>query len=506
MNIYAKIRAAIQKGQSTQTRQMGRGDDPFTDVPATGALLTGFEITYGQFGKNPTIMTMRPIFQTEQGTVTGKVHGVPTAKRDCTEAKPGYALGALTVKAGLGVDGFSATFMKIRGDRLNPSDAYESSWFGGPGGSAKTVLGGDGTPVIGIFGKTTRNPKSTFNGLGLVLGSSEPGPLSTPVEAASPTEPQSDGPAASILGTRLGMKSLTKMDINHYPRCVLFTADSQMLLSGAGADLVWVSVAQGKRLLSVPTAHRASVMCLAMTPDGSLIATGGGDNTVKVWDANKRTELTVLTVKGWPLALAFTPDGKSLLTTAFSGGILYWDRVTGQVRFLDKPGSAADAVAVSPDGKLAAWESSRTSLRLWDLAANQSVAQLQGHSGHIWALAFSPDGKFLASGSDDHTVRIWEVASAKQVAVLEGHKNPVSSLAFSPDGRYMVTGTGGLRALGPGYVKDLGEVTLWEVATGKQLSQYLCKPVNSVAFAPNGRTIGVASQSENAVRLLSLFK
>ena len=69
--------------------------------------------------------------------------------------------------AGLTVDGMSITFMKIApGGILDPNDSYESAWIGGMGGGGPVRLGGDGTPVIGVIGKSNN---ADMTGLGLLL-------------------------------------------------------------------------------------------------------------------------------------------------------------------------------------------------------------------------------------------------------------------------------------------------------------------------------------------------
>ena len=83
-------------------------------------------------------------------------------------AKPNAAVGAITVKAGLGIDGFSITFMKVGAGQLDPSDSYESDWIGGKGGGRPTKLAGDGGLVVGVVGKTT---KTNAGGIGLLLSS-----------------------------------------------------------------------------------------------------------------------------------------------------------------------------------------------------------------------------------------------------------------------------------------------------------------------------------------------
>jgi hypothetical protein len=81
-------------------------------------------------------------------------------------AKPGYAVGAVTIKAGLTVDGLSVTFMKVKDGKLDPSDSYESEWVGGYGGGGPVKLAGDGSAVIGIVGKANAQ---NATGLGLLV-------------------------------------------------------------------------------------------------------------------------------------------------------------------------------------------------------------------------------------------------------------------------------------------------------------------------------------------------
>jgi hypothetical protein len=171
--LLKRVGEAVRAGRVSTSQQMGTGAEAYDDVPKDGALLIGFEVTYGRYATNPTIKTVRPLFLTPNGKSAGTTHGVPGDSLTRVEAKAGYAVGAVTIKAGLGVDGMSVTFMQIGEKGLNPNESYESEWLGGLGGADKTKLGGSGALVIGIFGKTAEAPESTFNGLGLVMALKE---------------------------------------------------------------------------------------------------------------------------------------------------------------------------------------------------------------------------------------------------------------------------------------------------------------------------------------------
>jgi hypothetical protein len=166
LSICARLRTAVRASKAQDTRQMGHGDDPFREVP-DGALLVGFEVSYGN---RNAIKSVRAIYLSERGQLMGRFCGFPSSQVRRVVAKPGYAVGAITVKSGLWIDGFSVTFMEIKGDALDPEKSYKSDWLGSRGGGAETRLAGDGSPVVGIFGKThgSKLPDVHVWGLGLV--------------------------------------------------------------------------------------------------------------------------------------------------------------------------------------------------------------------------------------------------------------------------------------------------------------------------------------------------
>ena len=73
-----------------------------------------------------------------------------------------------------------------------------------------------------------------------------------------------------------------------------------------------------------------------------------------------------------------------------------------------------------------------STVRIWDVASGEQVAQLDGHAGRVRSVGFSPDGAQIVSGGDDSTVRIWDVASGEQVAQLDGHAGGVWSVGVQP--------------------------------------------------------------------------
>jgi hypothetical protein len=146
-----------------------RGKD-FKDLPTQGALLVGLVITRGDWFGAPLLKSVQPVYITADGEIQGDLHGGTGSSPVTLHAKPGYAIGAIWITDEQFLWALKVTYMKI--DPLNqsliPSDSYDSEIVGDmqkqPEKVPKKKLGGDGVPVIGIFGASG----DEMNALGVV--------------------------------------------------------------------------------------------------------------------------------------------------------------------------------------------------------------------------------------------------------------------------------------------------------------------------------------------------
>lgn len=210
--------------------------------------------------------------------------------------------------------------------------------------------------------------------------------------------------------------------------------------------------------LVLQTGHTLKVNCVAFGPDGLWLASGGADNSIKIWDVRSGRELRSLNGHtGWVKALAISRDGKWLASGSNDRTVRVWDVFSGQqIKTLPGHAGAIESLSFSDDGRLLASGSADNSIKVWDVASGTEKQTLKSHAGWVTTLTFSPDGKLLASGSVDHSIKLWDTTSWRERANLQKHVDRVTALAFSADGNSLASGGAD------------GSVCWWRVGAGKE--------------------------------------
>ncbi len=298
---------------------------------------------------------------------------------------------------------------------------------------------------------------------------------------------------------------------------VEFSPDGRRIASGSadGTTTLW-DVASAT-LLRRYEGHDAPVSGLAFSPDGVDIASGARNGTLLLWSANEgnilhRYEGHTASV----LSVAFSPDGTRIVSGSDypENAVLLWDVSGGTSQRYDDHEDAVRSVAFAPDGRSIVSGSCgvleegycvRGELLLWDADNGTLLRQLEGHDDAVQSVAFSPDGRSIVSGAADGTLLLWDATNGMLLREFAGHPDAVQGVAFSPDGSSVLSGSCGAlqeddQGAGTGYCIR-GEMILWDVASGDVLRRYReghRSTVQSVAFAPDGRTIlsGACQTSE----------
>jgi RNA polymerase sigma factor (sigma-70 family) len=263
-------------------------------------------------------------------------------------------------------------------------------------------------------------------------------------------------PDGAVLGAARADKglvlydTLTGVELEHalFPKSqvatLLVTLDQQTPAVFAACDdfSVHLKVTNPLKKEVKFAAHRDLVKALAVTTDGTTVASGSADRRIQTFRvATGTTQNQFAGHQGDVFWLSFAPDGSQLASVGGDNTVRVWDTATRrEVRQLGGGNYTFHAAAFTPEGKPVACGSSADAVVFYEVMTGKEMAQFALESVDLRAVAFSPDARTLATGSHDHAVVLWDVATGKELNRLSGHKGRVTTLTFSANGKKLAAG------------------------------------------------------------------
>jgi WD40 repeat protein len=324
-------------------------------------------------------------------------------------------------------------------------------------------------------------------------------------------------------------KTLRRFAIRGRP-CCAFSPDGKVLAVGGddGTIRFW-EVATGREVRPSP-GHHGAVETVTTSPDGKTVATVGADQTIRHWEAASGKELARIAIprqagqsdpeKFRPCVLAFDVAGRRLVAARPDGDVSLWEPVAKETLRNSACLEGHRPGALSSDGRLVLSTCPSGAVGLWKAASGESVRLFAPRGvgkvdpkgdNSATALALSPDGRLAAAGWGGQVegpvgtnyiphVQIWDTASGRERKIVWFNRfqggmpaglsfassvwDPVGLLRFSPDGRTLAIGIGGV-------------IHLWDMAGDREARRVDAgdPPAGwAVAFSPDGRVLALGQR------------
>ena len=254
------------------------------------------------------------------------------------------------------------------------------------------------------------------------------------------------------------------------------------LIITASLTLPLTAVAQAEHTLFK---HGSNVQTVSYSPvNPSIVASAGTNGEIKLWNLRNGTSVTLGRHDDTVNSIAFSPDGTLLASGGDDHVLKLWDvnhkhPIATRDHITDRTRSQVKAVTFSPDGRMIATGGRHA--KLWDAYTLNQIVTFQHHEW-VWSVAFSTDGTLLATGDNSGQVNVWDLQNHRAVTQLYADADSVYTVQFSPDDQILA---------GAGYA---GQVKLWNVPNWEPHGTLTSNStISEISFSPDSSTLAATN-------------
>lgn len=234
--------------------------------------------------------------------------------------------------------------------------------------------------------------------------------------------------------------------------------------------------------------HENQVFALAINPQQGLIASGGGDETIKIWNTQGKLLKDLRNPDGVVSALAFSANGEILASGSIGETIRLWTNKGEFIKAVNpKPlreNIAVNRILFSPDQETIAVANYEGNVGIWNIQSGKREHFLK-HSGNVTGISFNKTGSLLASASNDGTVWLWKLPEGEVIEKFN-HGDDVNDVSFNPDEK-LVASAG-----------EDGIVKIWRIKNKELLQKIITdSEVFDIDFNSDGSLIASANNDKS---------
>jgi WD40 repeat protein len=232
-----------------------------------------------------------------------------------------------------------------------------------------------------------------------------------------------------------------------YFSTVCFTPDNARLVSGGESEKISIWHIRRKRFGNHLLGHSDDVNSVDVSLDGTWLASGSEDRTVKVWNLDSGGIIRTIHLWEAVRSVAFSPCFQTLIGGTIGGTVYVWSLKSGCItQKLEEHHDNVGGLAFLSNGSELVSASDDNTLRVWKLSpvtdeidrvdgaltdCESSRAELVGHRRQVTSVTTSPNGKWIASGSMDKSVRFWNTDDGKGYKTLRFHGDGMYKILWS---------------------------------------------------------------------------
>jgi WD40 repeat protein len=273
-----------------------------------------------------------------------------------------------------------------------------------------------------------------------------------------------------------------------------FSSDGRRILAFGGTQVRVLDAASGRELVR-PLVHKRKIQEAVWSPDGKLILSAAGTAGVRAWDSLSGKSAVTFPYSNSVRAIALSADGTRLASGHDDRTVQIWQTRSGRPE--GPPITTREPIRelhFSPDGtRLAIATYSRGGegiVEMRNAVSGEAIGQPLRHHDEVMAFEFSRDGSALATACNDHSARIWNAGTGEPVSPWLPHDFEARRASFAPDGKRLVT------------LARRGATRLWSARTGEAITAPIVYTRNSgdggVSFSPDGKRLLIARGGKEA--------